>query len=364
MSNRPVLTARALGAVALLGAAGVVAALHLLPPAEAGRSAGPPGMTACKTAPAIAPARRGSFFKLEAKLDGKGILAGQRLYVGAHGQTTAWMDLPSESTVTGPVGGVVAIVSDDGVHSTVSLGGASDGCSTPVHTTASIVRRAVINPLDGSVLLHLLARAGRADLGVWRLATAGSQPVQVVEALPASLGVSPVWATDLRLDPTGRMLAVQSCLERTCLTRIVDLAAPTRPAIVIRGQRQGPMLGFAGDRLVTWAACDGFPCGILAWNLAASEPEQLVADATAAGMTGDGRLLIAILDGSAGQAVVVDLQTGRVKPLHGLAAGDRPIATGGLAAAGLEVDPDQLAVGQRSGDPHAIRPSAAGEVLP
>jgi hypothetical protein len=364
MSNRP-LIARALVAAALLGGAGLIAALHLLPAADAGRSKGPPALTACAAAPAIGPAaaaQPGTFFKTEARLDATGTLVGQRLYIGAGGQSTAWGDLPAESSATGPIGGVIVVAEDDGAHSTVRLAMASGACWTTIHTTTSVVRRAIIDPADGSVLLHLVARTARADLGVWRMASPGAQPVQVLEPLPAGLALGPVWATDLQLDPAGRMLAVQSCLDRACVTRIVDLAATNRPAIVIRGQQQGPMLGFAGDRLVTWAACDGFPCGVLAWDLAASSATQLVADASAAAVTGDGRLLLAILDGPG--AVVVDLATGQVKSLHGLAAGDRPIATGGLAGSGLEVGPDQLAVGQRAGDPHAIRPSAAGEVLP
>ena len=79
---------------------------------------------------------------------------------------------------------------------------------------------------------------------------------------------------------------------------------------------------------------------------------------------GKGRLLVATLSDVADHTVVIDLQTGTLRPLHGLAHGDRPVVVSGIAVTGLELKPDELAVAQRAGDPHAIRPSAAGEVLP
>jgi hypothetical protein len=364
MSNRP----RWIVAIALLaGAVGLIAALRLLPAAEAGRASPPAALSACLTPPAVGPggvAQPGAFFKTQPHLDGQGTLVGRRLFVGAAGQTTATGELPAESSFSGPIDGVVAVAADDGKRSTVQLVSTSGGCETTLLTSASVVRRAVIDSVDGSVLLHLVARTDRADLGVWQLARGAAQPTRILEPLPAALDFGVVWATDLSLDDAGRNLAVQSCQDRECLTRVVDLGALSRPAIVLRGSRQGPMLGFAGDRLVTWAACDGFPCDLLAWDPAAAAPTQLIADALAAGLTTNGQLLVAMLADLPDHAVVIDLQTGILRPLHGLARGDRPVALGGIAVAGLELGPDQLAVAQLAGDPHAIRPSAAGEVLP
>jgi hypothetical protein len=259
---------------------------------------------------------------------------------------------------------VVVVTADDGRSSALQLVWVAATCRTTIYTTDAVIRRAILDPADGSVLFHVVSRLDRADLGVWRLASGQALATRVVEPLPAAFGAGPVWGTDLRLDPAATLLAVQSCLDRGCLTRVVDLGNPALPAIVVRGQRQGPLLGFAGDRLVTWAACDGFPCAVLAWDLASATATDLVASASAAAMTGDGRLLVAIGgDGSSDGAVVVDLATGGSRTLHGLTSGDRPIAAAGLTAMGLEVQPDQVVVSPRAGDPHAIQPTAAGEVL-
>ena len=363
MSKRP----RWILAVLLLaGAAGLLAAVRLLP-AEAGRSSPLPGLVACTATPPVGPGARahpGAFFKTEANLDASGTLVGRRLYVGEAGQIAASAELAPESAMSGPVDGVVVATADDGARSIVELVSVS-GCAVTVHTTTSVVRRAIVNPFDGSLLLHLVDRATRADLGVWRVAAGATQPERILEALPASLQFGTVWATDLVLDSAGRELAVQSCQDRECLTRILDLARPGEPPVVIRGSDQGPLIGFAGDRLVSWAACDGLPCSLLAWDASAAGPIQLVADASAAGLTADGRLLVAVVADAYGErSLVVDLATGRIHPLHGLAPGARPVARGGIAAAGIELASDQIAVSQRAGEPHAIRPSAAGEVLP
>ena len=345
----------------------MLAAARLLPPADAGRPTPLPGLAACLARPAAGAgvaSRPGTFFRLQASLDARGALAAQHLVVGAGGQPRAGTDLPAEASASGPVQGVVVVTADDGRQSTIRLVGVAAACTAPVYATDSIVRRAILDPADGGILFHLLSRAQRSDLGTWRLAPGDPNPTRVLEPLPATLGLGAVWGTDLRLDSDGRLLAVQSCVERGCVTRVVDLGAPSLPAMVIRGARQGPMLGFTGGRLVTWAVCDGFPCAVLAWDAAAATPTELVTSAGAAGMTGDGRLLVAITGDGGGQALLVDLIGGAVRPLHGLAAGERPVATGGLAGQGLELEPDQLVVAQRAGDPHAVRLTAAGEVVP
>jgi hypothetical protein len=362
-----------LGAGGLLGGGGLLAATRLLPPVDAGRPAAIPELTHCAAPAEVAPAGAapgshaslGTFFKLQGTLDSHGALAGQHLVVGAAAQARAAADLPAESSASGPVGGVITLTADDGHASSLQLVNVAGGCATTVYTTDLVIRRAIVDPADGTLLFHVVSRTARADLGVWRLGHGQALPHRIVDPLPVSFGLGPVWATDLRLDSSNRLLAVQSCIDRGCLTRIVDLGKPGLPAIVVRGPRQGPLLGFAGDRIVTWAACDGFPCAVLAWDVASSMPTEIVGAASAAALTGDGRLLVALgADGTADEAFVVNLATGATRPLHGLAKGDRPIAAGGLAAMGLEVAPDQVALAPRAGDPHPIRPSAAGEVLP
>src|SRR5512132_2645485 len=78
MSKRP----RWILAVLLLaGAGGLLAAVRVLPAAEAGRASPLPGLVACAATPAIGPgvtARPGAFFTTEARLDAAGALAGRR----------------------------------------------------------------------------------------------------------------------------------------------------------------------------------------------------------------------------------------------------------------------------------------------
>ncbi|HXI46016.1 MAG TPA: hypothetical protein VNH13_06920 [Candidatus Acidoferrales bacterium] len=364
MSKRP----RWIALLALVvGAGGLVAVTRLLPAADAGRAGVPSGLSACAARPETGPgaaAAPGSFFKLQPALDANGVLAGQRLFVGRGGVITGSATLAAESAASGPVGGVVAVTEDDGTQSTVKLVAAGTGCASVVHTSASVIRRAIIDPVDGSLLFHLVDRASRADLGIWRLAAPGGAPLRVVEPLPAGLVEGPVWATDLRLDQAGRFLAVQSCVDRACVTRLVDLAAPGSPPALLRGKSQGPLLGFAGGRLVTWAACDGLPCGLLSWDPASGSATQLVGDAVAAGLTAGGRLVVIVSRQGADRAVAVDPTSGAVEGLRGLAAGERPLLAGGLGSVGLEVGPDELAVAQPAGNPRAYRPTPAGEVIP
>src|SRR4029077_10764940 len=117
----------------------------------------------------------------------------------------------------------------------------------------------------------------------------------VAEPLTGALAseVGQVFGTGLAVDAQGQLLAVQSCTDLACLTRIFDLAHPGGAPVILRGAKQGPLLGFAGHDLVTWAACVGNPCAIFAWDLRTQQPRQLVAGADAAALTRDGRRLVA-----------------------------------------------------------------------
>jgi hypothetical protein len=121
---------------------------------------------------------------------------------------------------------------------------------------------------------------------------------------------------------------------------------------------------------VTWAACPGYPCAILAWDPATGQSRTLLTAATAATMTADGRRLVAIQTDAAGsRAVELDPSSGRQAGLRGL-AGLRPLA-GANATVGLEVAANEVAIGDpgaigASGSvPQALNPDAAAEeVLP
>jgi hypothetical protein len=139
--------------------------------------------------------------------------------------------------------------------------------------------------------------------------------------------------------------------------------------VVIKGADEGPLLGFAGGTLVTWAACPGYPCAILGWDPATSHSHTLLAAAGAAAMTADGRRLVAVQSDATGtRATEVDPANGRLSHLRGLAPGLRPLSSGANATSGLEVAANEVAIGTpgaAGSDAQALNPDAlAEEVLP
>lgn len=342
-------------------------------PVEAARPFALKTIGTCALSPASgeAPAPLlGSWWKRLERLDSAGTLLGHRVLIGHGGRTTGNLDLPPESSVSGPVGGLVVIVADDGSRSTVRLISAASGCGVVIHETDAVVRTAILDRHDGSVLAHLVERGTRTDLGTWRLvpqAGRGSEPSRVAPPLETTAGVGTVWATVLRLDANGSNLAVQSCADLGCLTRVFDLrpgAAGT--PVLIRGPEEGPLLGFAGSRLVTWGACPGYPCPVLAWDLATGRSRVLLSGASAAGLTANGRRLVGVITDTSGSHLVeVDPASGRSIRLRGLARGVAPLATGPAGTIGLEVADDEVAIGTTGGDPRPLNPdTAAEEVLP
>ncbi|MFI5227195.1 MAG: hypothetical protein ACHQ3P_11035 [Candidatus Limnocylindrales bacterium] len=361
----------------LILAGAVLAIGHAQPSADAAKPVSLPRIASCSGPDGAQPgasrsgaARPGAWWKTTEQLDASGTLVGRKLFVGQGPTAIATEDLPIESSASGPVHGVVVVVADDGTTSRVRLVSAVAGCETLIHSTTDVVRSAILDPSDGSVLAHLIDRGTRGDLGTWRISPAGSggSGARLVAPPLGDLGtvVGTVWATALRLDAHAAHLAVQSCADLGCLTRIFDLVHPGQPTILISGVDEGPLLGFAGADLVTWAACPGYPCAVLRWTPDVAKPRTLVNLAGAAGLTRDGRRLVALVsDGRVSHAIAVDPRTGRSTGLHGLAAGQRPLSTSTVATIGLEVADDEIVVGSGVTDPQAFRPdSATDEVLP
>jgi len=272
--------------------------------------------------------------------------------------------------VSGPVDGLVVVTSDDGSRSAVLLVDVAAHCSLTIDDRADVVRNAIIDPDDGSVFAHVVARDSRADLGTFRIARAGSQwsSALVAQPLAGALAteVGQVFGTGLALDAGSRYFAVQSCTDLACLTRVFDLSKPGAAPVILRGRYQGPLLGFAGRELVTWAACVGNPCALQAWDVTSGHARQLAAGADAASLTRDGRRIVARLASEAGARLAeIDVVTARSSKLRGIPAGASPLATGPSAASGLEVAVNQVAIATPGGDPLPLDPdSAAEEALP
>jgi hypothetical protein len=364
----------AIGVVAL-----TLSQLH--PGAEAGGRTTPASPGACAASPIVTDAAGkprhgaglGSWWKLGEHLDGNGELAGRQLAVGRGGATTMLLDLPVESVASGPIDGSVVVATDDGRRSELRLVSVTSSCSWLVDSTEDVVRGAILDPSDGSVIAHLVSRATRSDLGTWRFGAPGAltKPARIATALDANALDGPAWITDLRLDPSGGVLAVQSCTDTGCLTRVFDLTHAAEKPVVVAGGRagqhgpaaQGPMLGLTGGRLVTWAACSGFPCRVVAWNLATGTSSTLIDSASAAAMTADGRFLLATTDAASGRTLRLEIGTGALALVKGIGAGEQLLPGGVAATSGLEVADDEVAIAASGANPRPFRPAAA-EVIP
>jgi hypothetical protein len=342
------------------------------PGAEAGGKTALPKAGACAGstplghglgAAAVA-AGHGTWWRLTDSLDADGTLVGRTLFAGRAAKTTLTLSLGTESMARGPIAGLLLVTNDDGRSSELRLVSVADGCSWLVHRDANVLRSAILDPGTGVVYAHLVQRETRTDLGVFQ--AAGGDPDaalgRIAEPLAPQGDLGPIWATELRLDAAGTALAIQSCSDQGCLTRVVSLKAFGMPATIVRGDGQGSIIGFAGDRLVTWAFCAGMPCGVQAWTAGAHKPAFITEQAVGAGLTRDGRYLLVVSDGS-GRAIRFDLASNAASVVKGVSAGEVPLAMNVTATAGLDVADDEVGLASNGGDAHALVPGAA-DVVP
>jgi hypothetical protein len=115
----------------------------------------------------------------------------------------------------------------------------------------------------------MVDRATRGDLGIWRRAVGGQTPaVRVLPPLanaqldPGVNALAPVFSTEFAWAPDDVSLAVQACGATQCETRILNTASGAVARYA--APEQGEMLGLTGEVLVSYRACHGLPCAILA----------------------------------------------------------------------------------------------------
>lgn len=343
---------------------------RLQPGAEAGGRVTPPPVGACAALPIPTTAGgkpnraagAGSWWRLDERLDDAGSFAGRRLAIGRNGSISLLVDLGVESAASGPTAGVVVATTDDGQRSEIRLVSAVDACSWRLAESADVIRGAILDPADGSVIAHLVNRATRSDLGTWRFtADPLAAPLLLAPALPVN-AVGPVWVTDLRLDATGRRLAIQSCGEEQCQVRVFDLRLAAKDPVVIAGD-QGALLGWAGTRLITWSRCATLPCAIVSWNTLAGGHETIHDRADAAAVTADGRFVLASTNARQGRTLRIELATGKKQLVLGVAEAEVPLSGGTNGTTGLQLAADEVAIGAPGANPRPFRPSAA-EVMP
>ena len=308
-------------------------------------------------------ARQGSWWALSGQLDGNGALVGRHLALGRGGAANLALELAADALASGPTGGIVAVTADDGHHSQVRLVSVDQGCSFVVREISEVARGAIVDPADGSVLAHLVDRETRADLGTWRYQADGTgEPVLVAPALRPDPSRGPTWVTDLRLSPDGTRLAIQSCTDLGCLTRVFDRGRGLVPVARFEGD-QGSLIGFSADGIVTWAQCYGFPCAIQSWSVAAGTGSTIVARAESAAVTGNGRFLVVVTDSARNGYLRLDLESGDVKGIRGVNRNERLVGGGVTSLQGIEVRADEVGLAADGAIPHPFSPAGA-EVLP
>ncbi len=216
-----------------------------------------------------------AWFRLDPRLDRDGALQGQRLALGTVGdRSSRIMDLPPESFAAGPFGRIVLVGADDGTTSRLEALDVAGECSWAVAEEAAVIRRATIDPAGETIYEMRVDRTHRADLGIWARPLDGLTPArQVLEPIAPDDRFGRTFSTEFAWDVAGRALAVQSCGEAACRTRVIDPAGGTPRAVA--DPDLGTLIGLDGEVLVTYAACPGLPCPIVAVNLETGAREVL-----------------------------------------------------------------------------------------
>jgi hypothetical protein len=232
----------------------------------------------------------GAWLRLDPTLDADGALIGQRLAIGIHGRgSERVMALPAESFAAGPFGRLILVGADDGVASRLFTVDPATGCMSAIAEETDVVRRATIDPAGAVLFESRVDRATRADLGVWQRPLDRSGPAtRVLDPIAGDVRFGRTWSTEFAWALEGDRLAIQSCGETACRTRVLEPAAVGRPVHLVDDPALGPLLGVAGQRLVTYAACRGLPCPIRAVDAVSGDQVPLTDAAGLATLTGAG----------------------------------------------------------------------------
>jgi hypothetical protein len=218
-------------------------------------------------------------YRLTPIVDSNGVLAGQRLIVGSVRGSVARLELPAESFAAGPFGHVVVVGADDGRSSTLRLIDTTTGCATTIANGKDVIRRATLDARAFALYEFRVDRATRADLGVWRRTLGGrNDDVRVIEPLGADERYGATFSTEFSWSDGGDELAVQSCGQTMCRTRVLQ----TSRGVVrtIETEDQGELIALAHGRLVTYGACRGLPCSIHSFDAVTGDDTLLTASAT------------------------------------------------------------------------------------
>ncbi|HEY4634420.1 MAG TPA: hypothetical protein VIH00_10920 [Candidatus Limnocylindrales bacterium] len=303
----------------------------------------------CPDSTASATARHGTvgaWFRVDPwVVDGE--RRGQHLALGtADGAPARIVELDAESFAAGPLGDRVLVGTDDGTASRLSIIDLRVGCSRPLAASADVIRRATLSP-DGTTAFEFrVDRVTRADLGVWRRELRAPEPAtRVLAPIAADARFGRTWSTEFAWSLDGSRLAVQSCGEVACRTRVLDPAVARVQTIA--EPDLGLLAGLTRDRAVLHAACRGLPCPL--YSVAIADGGRTILDPAAGraalAVDPDGRPRAVHEVGGAGpdlRSVWLD-GTGELL-LRADPSGARLVPGASGSQSGVEVGPEWLAL--------------------
>jgi hypothetical protein len=232
---------------------------------------GVPSAAASPVIPCSRVATTPAWYQLRERAGPRGELSGYELRLGRGARVHRWQrSLFPESFAAGPFDGTVLVGTDDGARSQLWFVGVDGDCARLAHSDRmAIVRAATLDPGRRWVYAHRIARGSRTDLGIWRMALFGGRawqrvlPPLAVSDPKAAQWLAPVFATSLAWSSDGARLAIESCGQAACMTRLLDPATGGTVSIDHRGES----VGVGGGGLYAYAGCGGFPCPILRYDL-------------------------------------------------------------------------------------------------
>lgn len=293
----------------------------------------------CREQPALSEAGGGAWFQLDPIIEA-GRLQGQRVSLGWPGaERPQVIELQAESFAAGPFGGLILVGSDDGARSTLSLVDIAHGCSWDLGSARDVVRRATI-ARDGTLYDVRVARHSRADLGVWRRPLDSDTATRVLAPLPPDARFGRTWSTELTWSMDGSLLAIGSCGEIACRTRVLDpLSGRVR---YIADAELGDVVGLTSDRLVVHGACRGLPCPLVSVRM--DDGGQTVLDDAAGNavmsQTDDGAPLVTFEQGAGGRHLrTIDVEGHRSTELEDPPEGLRLVPAAARSGAAADIDP-------------------------
>jgi hypothetical protein len=325
--------------IAAIGAMGLIASsVAGAPEASATDMAACTGSMPPRTDP-------GAWFRLDPVVRA-GVLTGQRLEVGRLGRDRHdRLELDAESVAAGPFDGSVLLATDDGRFSRLARIDTAVPCRRDVAQESAVIRAATISPDRRSVVEARVDRVTRADLGIWRrsLEPGGPAPVRIVAPIDPDPRFGPTWLTDLAWSDDGR-LVVGSCGAVACRFRVLDPSSGALRSVL--DPRLGWLIGVAGGRLVSHAACRGLPCPIRATDLGSGATTEIAASAGAAVLVtaSDGTpFVVAEASPDDRSLEVVDL-AGRVVTRLAVGASNRLVVGPSWSGSAVEHAADQIAL--------------------